>query len=412
MMLLRTLVLEHSGHDTPVNGALLCGFAVPQLASNFLAYSLDEEAEPGSSRVYIAALRKKSERYFLGRIDSKDDLEVAMCVLKQILTLAAASGAKSGGTAEAQVPYHFVDLKGCKLPPARPEDHHSLIIKKALVMKVITLGMSVPGLPAIESTSPLVPSIRFSSQMVAPPKAVRRIDPDVVTSPDSRVQIPVSAPAAIPSAAPVPHAPVETIAEAVSFPVLMHPVPDKHTRAASECDGESVSLVREERPSLFEVDSTLTNLARVAQELTQQKNALVTQQEELDQMSRQLAQEKADWVLAKQEEAERASLKEADLQALAHSLNTREEHLAHHSEGRQVEQRRLDERARYIESQSAQLHNRDLAVRHKEERLAVGLSQLSNLRNSLKVILHDMDETLALEVEPGHEQVGSMWQQP
>ena len=69
MMLLRTLVLEHSGHDSPVNGALLCCFAIPQIASNFLVYSLDEEVEAGSSRVYIAALRKKTERYFLGGIE-------------------------------------------------------------------------------------------------------------------------------------------------------------------------------------------------------------------------------------------------------------------------------------------------------------------------------------------------------
>lgn len=63
--------------------------------------------------------------------------------------------------------YHFIDLKGCKLPPARPEDHHSVIIKKALVMKVITLGMSASTLPAIESASLIVPSIRFSSQMTS-----------------------------------------------------------------------------------------------------------------------------------------------------------------------------------------------------------------------------------------------------
>ena len=43
MMLLRTLVLERNGQDTPVNGALLCGFAVGQTASNFLVYSLDDE---------------------------------------------------------------------------------------------------------------------------------------------------------------------------------------------------------------------------------------------------------------------------------------------------------------------------------------------------------------------------------
>ena len=116
MMLLRTLVLAPSGADAPVNGALLCGFAVPQISSNFLVYSLDEEAEPGSSRVYIAALRKKLERYYLGGVDVQADLQLAMQVFKQILTWAA-SGVKTSGVTDTQIPYHFVDLKGCKLPP-------------------------------------------------------------------------------------------------------------------------------------------------------------------------------------------------------------------------------------------------------------------------------------------------------
>lgn len=176
MMLLRTLVLERNGQDAPVNGALLCGFAVGQTASNFLVYSMDEEVEPESSRVYIAVLRKKVDRYFLGAVESREDLQLALHVFKQILTLAA-SGMKAGGVTETQVPYHFVDLKGCKLPPARPEDHHSVIIKKALVMKVITLGMSAPTLPAIESASVIVPSIRFSSQMSSSPKAMTPSEP-------------------------------------------------------------------------------------------------------------------------------------------------------------------------------------------------------------------------------------------
>ena len=90
MMLLRTLVLERNDEDAPVNGALLCGFAVTQAGSNFLVYSLDEETEPGHSRVYIAVLRKKLERYFLGGVDSKEDLQSAMQVFKQILMMAAA----------------------------------------------------------------------------------------------------------------------------------------------------------------------------------------------------------------------------------------------------------------------------------------------------------------------------------
>ena len=113
MMLLRTLVLERSDEDAPLNGALLCSFAVPKIASNFLVYSLDEETEPGSARVYLAALRKKLDRYFLSGVDVQEDLHIAMQVFKQILTLAA-SGAKPGNLADTLTPYHFVDLKGCK----------------------------------------------------------------------------------------------------------------------------------------------------------------------------------------------------------------------------------------------------------------------------------------------------------
>jgi len=269
MMLLRTLVLERNGQDAPVNGALLCGFAVGQTASNFLVYSLDEEIEPGSSRVYIAALRKKLDRYFLGSVESKEDLQVALHVFKQILTLAA-SGVKSGGVTETQVPYHFVDLKGCKLPPARPEDHHSVIIKKALVMKVITLGMSAPTLPAIESASVIVPSIRFSSQMISPPKSAsppESVRPPLHEQPvEEPRQAPLSTPVDVAQAAPaIPREPDA-------------PVPTK-------------SMSSGDHSTLFEVDSTLTNLARVAQELTQQKLAAIERETALEQWQARLQQE-------------------------------------------------------------------------------------------------------------------------
>ncbi|MFC6339576.1 hypothetical protein GIR22_09795 [Pseudomonas sp. CCM 7891] len=372
MMLLRTLVLEHSGHDTPVNGALLCGFAVTQIGSNFLAYSLDEEIEPGSSRVYIASLRKKSERYFLGGIDSPSDLQVAMHVFKQILTVAAASGGKPGGTSEAHIPYHFVDLKGCRLPPARPEDHHSLTIKKVLVMKVITLGASVPGLPAIESSSLIVPSIRFSSQMVAPSNAVRHA----------------------PSPTPEPQAQPEPLLE--SMTEAIEPV-----QLALECDQTLPAPASEAQSSLLAMDSTLTNLARVAQELTQQKNIVLKQEEELGQSRSLLLQERANWEQAKQQEAGRAAENELDLQQLAQTLNTREAQLAGRLAAQQVEQHRLEELAHRLEGQAAQLHSHDLAVRHREDQLAAGMSQMFRLRDSLRGLFHDLDEMLGPEGEHG-----------
>lgn len=326
MMLLRTLVLERDGQDAPVNGALLCGFAVGQIASNFLVYSLDEEVEPASSRVYIAALRKKLDRYFLGGVESKEDLQVAMHVFKQIL-ISAASGAKAGAVTETQVPYHFVDLKGCKLPPARPEEHHSVIIKKALVMKVITLGMSAPVMPAIESASLIVPSIRFSSKMSAPTRGVNPVEPPRLPIHEPTMEEPRQAPVEMPMTM-VPAEPVVPNVPDV-------PEQPKHLAPLSQS-------------TLFEVDSTLTNLARVAQELTQQKLAAIERETALDQWQARLQQE----------------------------------------------QRQLDERGRELEQRITQLHDQSLAVSQRTEVLKVMTSQVSGLRQSLRGMLLELDQAM------------------
>jgi hypothetical protein len=392
MLLLRTLVLEQSGHDAPVNGALLCGFAVAQIASNFLAYSLDEETEPGSSRVYIAALRKKSDRYFLGAIDSKEDLQTATHVFKQILTLAAASGTKSANTGEAQIPYHFVDLKGCKLPPARPEDHHSLTIKKSLVMKVITLGTSTPGLPAIESNSLIVPSIRFSSRMISPTRAADPSEP----------------PPPLPE--PVSQAPVDMfeITEPLIEPPIEAPVvvvpPQAPVAPQPEPTHQAPLAARQDTPSLFEVDDTLANLSRVAQELTQQKLSVLKQEEALEQRRLELRQERLELEQEIQRSAEKVAEKEASLEQLARTLTTREEHLAGCSVLNQAEQRRMDERARYLESEEAQVQNRERVVSHKEQQLTAALVQLPVLRENLRGALQTLDESLARLAETGRSQ--------
>ena len=356
MMLLRTLVLAHSGADSPVNGALLCGFAVPQISSNFLVYSLDEEAEPGSSRVYIAALRKKLERYYLGGVDVQADLQLAMQVFKQILTWAA-SGVKASGVADTQIPYHFVDLKGCKLPPARPEDHHSLIIKKALVMKVITLGTSAPASPAIESTAVVVPSIRFSSQMVSPPQAASRPEPPQ----PAMLEPPADVPRAV---LPLSEPPLEVPATSI------------------------------ESPSLFEVDSTLTSLARVAQELTQQKMVVLKKEAALEQWQVQLQQGQAELEQKRQELASRTQEKEAALQMQAQALENREGRLASASAVYQQAQQQMDERADALEKRVAQVHTQELMVHRKGEQMAAMLLQFSGLRQRMQVMLPELDQVV------------------
>lgn len=344
MMLLRTLVLERNDEGTPVNGALLCGFAVTQTASNFLVYSLDEEAEPGHSRVYIAALRKKIERYFLGGVDSKEDLQLAMQVFKQILTMAAAAGSKTTPIAEPQVPFHFIDLKGCRLPPARPEDHHSVIIKKALVMKVITLGMSAPALPAIESSAVIVPSIRFSSQMVAPPRNPR----SVTTAPQPMDEDTVEEPAR--SLVAIPQEQVETIAS----PVLVEQndsqfEPDNLRLDPPEPEPEPLDPPAQmDHTSLLEMDSALSNLAKVAQELTQKKCAVLEKEQMLEQWQARLHQQ----------------------------------------------QSQLEEKGRELEQRHAYLQEQGLEVSQKAEKLAMMMLQLSGMRQRMQGTLLELDQVL------------------
>lgn len=350
MMLLRTLVLERSGQDTPINGALLCGFAVAQTDSNFLVYSLDEETEPGNSRVYIAALRKKLERYFLSGVESKEDLQVAMQVFKQILMAAAASGTKTGTVSESSIPFHFIDLKGCKLPPARPEDHHSMIIKKALVMKVITLGMSAPALPAIESASLIVPTIRFSSQMISPPRP---------TNPANAAEPPVSEPfKAQPLAAPVaiaqeqalepePKPEPEPKAEPKPKPVPVElSAPPVQVEPAAPAPRPPAPQM--EHASLLEVDSTLTSLAKVAQELSQQQQATIEREQMLEQWQTRLEQEQCE----------------------------------------------LEEKSRELQQHSMQLQARNLEVGQKAEKLTLALSHVSGIRERLQGVLLELDQAL------------------
>ncbi|AZF31138.1 hypothetical protein C4J89_1649 [Pseudomonas sp. R4-35-07] len=333
MMLLRTLVLERSGENAPVNGALLCGFAVEQTASNFLVYSLDEEAEPGHSRVYIAALRKKLERYFLGGVETKEDLQIAMQVFKQILMMAAASGNKDSALSESQVPFHFIDLKGCRLPPARPEDHHSVIVKKALVMKVITLGMSAPAAPAIESSAVIVPSIRFSSQMVAPPRG--KSPPKSAPPPveEALVDEPPHSQVTEPEVPEVPQVPAEPLAQSVQ---------------AEHLETPSSSLSPREHTSMLEIDSTLSNLARVAQELTQKTQAVTEREEMLEQWQARLQQQ----------------------------------------------QTQQDEKSRALDQRHSRLQEQELEVSQKTEKMVLMMSQLSLMRQRLQGTLVELDQVL------------------
>ncbi|MGB3126425.1 MAG: hypothetical protein WBB95_21670, partial [Pseudomonas sp.] len=262
-------------------------------------------------------------------VESREDLQVALQVFKQILTAAAASGAKTGAVVEASVPFHFLDLKGCKLPPARPEDHHSVIIKKALVMKVITLGMTAPALPAIESAALIVPSIRFSSQMVAPTRATNQPPPAQQSEHEPADAEPLEAKVAAPK--------VEQV-EVTAPPAQVErsePAPTK-------------SPAPMEHASLLEVDSTLANLAKVAQELTQQKRAVLEREEMLEQWQARLQQA----------------------------------------------QRELEEKGREWEQRDAQLQSQQLEAGQAAEKVTLAMSHLSGMRQRLRGVLLELDQAL------------------
>ena len=194
-------------------------------------------------------------------------------------------------------------------------------------MKVITLGMSAPVMPAIESASLIVPSIRFSSKMSSsvrganPPEPARlSVHEPVVEEPR---QVLVDAPAAIVRDAPV---------------VLNEPIASAQPQLSGPADNST----------LLEVGSTLTNLACVAQELTQQKLAAVEREAALDQWHARLQQE----------------------------------------------QTQLDEKTRDLEQRTTQLHDQSLAVSQRTEALRVMTSQVSGLRQSLRGVLLELDQAL------------------
>jgi len=215
-----------------------------------------------------------------------------------------------------------------------------MIIKKALVMKVITLGMSAPVLPAIESASLIVPSIRFSSQMISPPRATnpaRPVEPPV--SEPAQAQ-PLEAPAAI---APAPEPEPEPEPEPAPVELSVPPVQVEQAAPAPRPPAPKM-----EHASLVEVDSTLSSLAKVAQELSQQQLAVNEREEMLTQWQARLEQEQGE----------------------------------------------LDERSQELQQQATQLQARNLEVGQKAEKLTLALSQVAGIRQRLQSVLLELDQTL------------------
>ncbi|BAV76491.1 hypothetical protein PCAU_4282 [Pseudomonas chlororaphis subsp. aurantiaca] len=169
-MLLRTISIKNAEQEV-LNGAVLCSFAIPMLSRNFLAYSLNEGAEVGESRVYLAMLNKAGQSYSLSSIEAEEDWRQVIQVFKEIVTHASLpEGRQQGVGGSTDIPYHLIDLKDCVIPTGKLSDHRSLTIKKNLVLKLISSEVSVACLPAIDSVELGVPmldaSISMSSQNI------------------------------------------------------------------------------------------------------------------------------------------------------------------------------------------------------------------------------------------------------
>ncbi|MGY4818518.1 hypothetical protein ACVNP3_21550 [Pseudomonas chlororaphis subsp. piscium] len=166
-MLLRTISIKNTEQEV-LNGAVLCSFAIPVLSHNFLAYSLNEGAEVGESRVYLAMLNKAGQNYSLSSIEAEEDWRQVIQVFKEIVTHASLpEGRQPGAGASTDIPYHLIDLKDCVIPTGNLSDHRSLTIKKNLVMKLISSEASVACLPAIDSAELGVPVLDVSISMTS-----------------------------------------------------------------------------------------------------------------------------------------------------------------------------------------------------------------------------------------------------
>ena len=219
-----------------------------------------------------------------------------------------------------------------------------MIIKKALVMKVITLGMSAPALPAIESSAVIVPSIRFSSQMVAPPRNPR----SAKTAPQPMDEDTVEEPAR--SLVAIPQEQVESSASPV--PVEQddsHFEPNNLRLDPPEPEPEPLDPPAQlDHTSLLEMDSALSNLAKVAQELTQKKCAVLEKEQMLEQWQARLQQQ----------------------------------------------QSQLEEKGRELEQRHAYLQEQGLEVSQKAEKLAMMMLQLSGMRQRMQGTLLELDQVL------------------
>lgn len=82
-MLLKTITVENHAREQ-VNAAVLCSFAIPRIDRNVLVYTLNEEGRQGTSKVYVASAVPQDNGFRLAALESEQEWQYAMQVLKQI----------------------------------------------------------------------------------------------------------------------------------------------------------------------------------------------------------------------------------------------------------------------------------------------------------------------------------------
>ncbi|AYF90396.1 hypothetical protein SA496_20125 [Pseudomonas sp. JS3066] len=82
-MMLRTITVE-DGTGEVVNAAVLCSFAIPLIDRNILVYTLNEEGNHGTAKVYVTSAVPQENGFRLANLESEQEWQYTLEVLRQI----------------------------------------------------------------------------------------------------------------------------------------------------------------------------------------------------------------------------------------------------------------------------------------------------------------------------------------
>jgi len=341
--------------------------------------------------------------------------------------------------------YHLLDLDGVTLPVAPMQEHRAASINKDLVEKLINGQQGKYFGPILESQpAQAVPTHGLPSRMHGPAalgldyslpsaasthtatpapgeahqapeeSAMQATEParqepqaaldEAPAEADSDAEDKASASQAEPEA-PAPSAPTST-AEQDTPMATLQPENDKPQATEAGTDTEHM---------LFDVQSTLDNLAGMARGLAQQKleadkhrDSLESRQLQVQERER-LLQEKEEQFRLKENQLQRDRVtvdqqaennsrllaeRSAALQQLAESIETRERASVKRAESLQQEQQRTDELAEQLRQRLAEIEKRDAALQKRNLELNDKFKQLVSAKERFSAIVKSFNETV------------------